>query len=183
MTPKPTEWWLRPVIAAARVGEQSEVEKMRLKRSPSSASASIAGVGMTPPKVLGTAKPASSVMIIRMSGASFGGTTRGGHQGVDCSASSLITPPKAGAGGGSWLPGIVVVAAGEPSTPVTTWALVPAGTTPMRRMELNRMEWTRMVSPSGGSGGRRDGLDGSGRSRRSGSRCRRAGRARREETR
>jgi hypothetical protein len=26
MTPKPTEWWLRPVIRAARVGEQSAVE-------------------------------------------------------------------------------------------------------------------------------------------------------------
>jgi hypothetical protein len=25
-TPKPTEWWLRPVISAARVGEQSDVE-------------------------------------------------------------------------------------------------------------------------------------------------------------
>ena len=25
-TPKPTEWWLRPVISAARVGEHSEVE-------------------------------------------------------------------------------------------------------------------------------------------------------------
>jgi hypothetical protein len=30
ITPKPTEWWLRPVISAARVGEHSEVEKMRL---------------------------------------------------------------------------------------------------------------------------------------------------------
>ena len=26
ITPKPTEWWLRPVISAARVGEQSAVE-------------------------------------------------------------------------------------------------------------------------------------------------------------
>jgi hypothetical protein len=26
MTPKPTEWWLRPVISAARVGEQRAVE-------------------------------------------------------------------------------------------------------------------------------------------------------------
>ena len=25
-TPKPTEWWLRPVISAARVGEHSDVE-------------------------------------------------------------------------------------------------------------------------------------------------------------
>jgi hypothetical protein len=26
MMPKPTEWWFRPVITAARVGEQSDVE-------------------------------------------------------------------------------------------------------------------------------------------------------------
>jgi hypothetical protein len=25
-TPKPAEWWLRPVISAPRVGEQSAVE-------------------------------------------------------------------------------------------------------------------------------------------------------------
>ncbi len=44
---------------------------------------SMVGVGMTPPKVLGTAKPASSVMMSRMLGASFGGTMRGGHQGLE----------------------------------------------------------------------------------------------------
>jgi hypothetical protein len=27
MTPKPAEWWLRPVISAARVGEHSAVEQ------------------------------------------------------------------------------------------------------------------------------------------------------------
>jgi len=26
ITPNPTEWWLRPVISAARVGEHSAVE-------------------------------------------------------------------------------------------------------------------------------------------------------------
>src|SRR5262245_55149483 len=60
---------------------------------------SIVGVGITPPKVLGTAKPASSVMISSTLGAPFGGTTRGAHQGFDCSASSLITPPNFGSGG------------------------------------------------------------------------------------
>jgi hypothetical protein len=30
ITPKPAEWWLRPVISAARVGEHSAVEKTRL---------------------------------------------------------------------------------------------------------------------------------------------------------
>jgi hypothetical protein len=55
---------------------------------------------MTPPKVLGTPKPASSVMISNTFGAPFGGTMRGAHQGVDCSASSLMTPPNAGSGAG-----------------------------------------------------------------------------------
>jgi len=36
----------------------------------------------------------------------------------------LMTPPNLGAGGGSWLPGIVVVALGEPSWPVTTTGAV-----------------------------------------------------------
>jgi hypothetical protein len=54
------------------------------------------GVGMTPPKVLGTPKPASSVMISSTLGAPLGGTTRGAHQGLDCRASFLMTPPKPG---------------------------------------------------------------------------------------
>ncbi len=83
---------------------------------------SIAGVGMTPPKVLGTPKPASSVMISSTFGAPFGGTTRGAHHGFDCSAPSLITPPNFGSGAGSCLPLMVVVAPGEPSVPVTCWA-------------------------------------------------------------
>ena len=55
-------------------------------------------------------------------GAPFGGTTRGGHHGVDSDALSLMTPPNFGSGGGSCLPVIVVVASGEPKTPVTCWA-------------------------------------------------------------
>src|ERR1700674_6110291 len=77
---------------------------------------SIVGVGMTPPNVLGTPKPASSVMIRSACGAPFGGTTRGAHQGFDCGASSLMTPPNFGSGGGSCLPLSVVVALGEPGT-------------------------------------------------------------------
>ena len=75
---------------------------------------------MTPPKVLGTPKPASSVMMSKILGASFGGTMRGAHQGVDCKASSLITPPNCGSGGGSCSPLIVVVALDDPSVPVTS---------------------------------------------------------------
>src|SRR3954454_17872923 len=76
---------------------------------------SIDGVGMTPPNVLGTAKPASSVMISSTFGAPLGGTMRGAHQGFDRSASSFITPPNLGSGGGNCLPSILVVAAGEPA--------------------------------------------------------------------
>src|SRR5262245_24798235 len=75
---------------------------------------SMVGVGMTPPKVLGTPNPASSVMISSTFGAPLGGTTRGGHQGFDCSASSLITPPNFGSGGGSCFPSIGAVAPAEP---------------------------------------------------------------------
>src|SRR5271165_4200005 len=78
------------------------------------ATRSSAGVGITPPKVLGRAKPWSSVMISSTLGAPFGGTTRGGHQGLDCAALRSILPPKGGLSGGSWLPGIVVVAHGDP---------------------------------------------------------------------
>src|SRR5215510_1636687 len=57
-----------------------------------------------------------------MFGAPFGGTTRAGHQGVDCAALRSILPSNFCGGGGSWLPGIVVVALGEPATPVVCWA-------------------------------------------------------------
>ena len=77
---------------------------------------------MTPPKVPGAPKPSSSVMISSTLGAPFGGTTRGGHHGVDSEAFSLITPPNFGSGGGSCFPSIVVVAEGEPGTPVTCCA-------------------------------------------------------------
>ena len=77
---------------------------------------------VVPPKVLGTPKPASSVMISSTLGAPLGGTTRGAHQGFDCSASSLITPPNLGSGAGNCLLLTVVVALGEPSTPVTCCA-------------------------------------------------------------
>src|SRR4030095_6818505 len=83
---------------------------------------SIAGVGMTPPNVLGAPKPWSSVMMSNTLGAPLGGTTRGGHHGVDSEAFSLITPPNFGSGAGSCLLSMVVVALGEPSVPVTCWA-------------------------------------------------------------
>src|SRR5271170_2164312 len=59
-------------------------------------------------------------------GASLGGTTRGGHQGVESLAVSLITPPNLGAGAGSCLPSTVVVASAEPNWPVTCCATAGA---------------------------------------------------------
>src|SRR5271157_4832949 len=85
---------------------------------------SIAGVGTTPPNVPGAPKPTSSVMINSTLGAPFGGTMRGAHQAFDSDAFSLITPPNFGSGAGSCFPSIVVVALGEPGTPLTCWALV-----------------------------------------------------------
>ncbi|MFO1413863.1 MAG: hypothetical protein U1F10_08150 [Burkholderiales bacterium] len=78
---------------------------------------SIVGVGITPPNVLGTPKPASSVMIRSTLGAPFGGVTRAGHHGFDCSASCLMTPPNFGSGGGSCAPLIDIVAEGDPGVP------------------------------------------------------------------
>src|SRR6267154_2489095 len=83
---------------------------------------SMAGAGITPPKVLGAPKPWSSVMMSSTLGAPFGGTTRGAHQAFDSEAFSLITPSNLRLGGGNCLPSRVVVALGEPSTPVTCCA-------------------------------------------------------------
>ena len=58
-------------------------------------------------------------MMSKIFGAPLGGTTRGAHQGLEESASCLITPPNFGLGGGSCLLLMVEVALGEPSTPVT----------------------------------------------------------------
>src|SRR5208282_4055841 len=54
---------------------------------------SSAGVGITPPNVLVTPKPASSVMISKTFGAPLGGTIRGSQHGFDSRASRLMTPP------------------------------------------------------------------------------------------
>src|SRR6201997_5720242 len=57
-------------------------------------------------------------MMSRMLGAPLGGTTVGGHHGLESVAVSLITPPNVGSGGGSCFPSMVVVAPGEPGMPV-----------------------------------------------------------------
>ncbi len=65
-------------------------------------------------------------MIRRTLGAPLGGTIRGGHHVLESFALSLITPPNSGGGGGSCFPSIVVVALGEPNTPVTCCAAAGA---------------------------------------------------------
>src|SRR6266705_5544031 len=92
---------------------------------------SSAGVGMTPPNVLGTPKPESSVMMSRIFGACLGGTMRGAHHGFDWRASFLITPPNFGSYGGSCFPLIVVVAPGEPGVPVVWICVLAEGATAM----------------------------------------------------
>src|ERR1035438_6546335 len=85
------------------------------------------GVGMTPPKVLGTPKPESSVMMSRTLGAPLGGTTVGAHHGFDWRALSLMTPSNFGSGAGNCLPLIVVVALGEPGVPVVWISALACG--------------------------------------------------------
>src|SRR6185295_10378962 len=92
-------------------------------RRPAFAMRSRAGVGTTPPNVLGAPNPQSSVMMRSTLGAPFGGTTVGGHQAFDSEAFSLITPPNAGSGAGNCFPSMLVVALGEPGTPVTVSAM------------------------------------------------------------
>src|SRR6266581_1443050 len=104
---------------------------MLLYRSPAFAIRSIGGVGMTPPNVLGTPKPESSVIMRRIFGACLGGTTRGAHHGFEWRASSLITPPNFGSGAGSCFPLMVVVAPGEPGVPVVCICALAEGATAM----------------------------------------------------
>ena len=73
MLPMPTEWWLRPVSSADRVGEHSAVVWKRLYLSPALASRSKFGVWHGPPNALDAPKPTSSMSTIRTLGAPFGG--------------------------------------------------------------------------------------------------------------
>ena len=111
------------MIKAARVGEHSDVEWNCVYRSPFFAIRSNAGVATDAAECARRAEPASSVMMSSTLGAPLGGTMRGGHHGVDSEAFSLITPPNFGSGGGSCFPPMVVVAFGEPNSPVTCCAM------------------------------------------------------------
>ena len=73
MLPIPTEWWLRPVSSAERVGEHSAVVWKRLYFSPLAASRSKFGVRHGPPNALDAPNPTSSISTIRTFGAPAGG--------------------------------------------------------------------------------------------------------------
>src|SRR5947209_19331217 len=67
-------------------------------------------------------------MMRRMLGAPLGGTTRGGHHGLESVALSLITPPNGIGGGGICFPSIVTVALGSPGVPLICWVQAEGAT-------------------------------------------------------
>ena len=84
---------------------------------------------MTPPKVHGAAKPASSVMMSSTLGAPFGGTTRGAHHGVRLRGLLLDHPAEFRIGRRELLAAsMVVVLPGAPETPVNCCANVDPAT-------------------------------------------------------
>src|SRR3954453_12999823 len=87
----PTEWWLRPVISACRVGEHSAVTWNLLSRSPPSDSRSAVGISHGPPYALEAPKPMSSTSTSSTFGAPRGGRTgRIGARGSP--GASTVTP-------------------------------------------------------------------------------------------
>ena len=72
-TPMFTEWQLRPVSNAWRVGEHRAQVWKRLYRSPLSAMRSNVGMLIGPPKALVAPKPMSSINMITTLGAPAGG--------------------------------------------------------------------------------------------------------------
>ena len=74
MQPIPTEWWLRPVSNAWRVGEHSAVVWNRLYCSPPAASRSAVGVSITAHRTRSTPRsPTSSSSTTSTFGAPAGG--------------------------------------------------------------------------------------------------------------
>src|SRR6187551_1936957 len=89
MTPIPTEWWLRPVSKAERVGAHSAVVWKRLYFRPFPASRSAVGVAHGPPNALEAANPTSSSRTTSTLGAPAGG--RSGSIGGNLASGSLAS--------------------------------------------------------------------------------------------
>src|SRR5208337_1024606 len=107
---------------------------------------SSAGVGMTPPKVLATPKPASSVMISKTLGAPFGGTMRGLQQGFDWRASRWMTPPNGvGTGGNCCAVLTDVVPAGEHDSEAGCCANAPTAANVDNESAASAIRRTRAV--------------------------------------
>src|SRR5271165_3075301 len=66
----------------------------------------------------------------KMLGAPAGGTTRGGHQGFESLALSLMTPPNAGGAGGRTRPLMEMVELGLPGVPLSTPSEAAVGAEP-----------------------------------------------------
>lgn len=81
MAPIPTEWWLRQVSIACRVGEHSAVVWKRVSFTPSPASRSATGVLHGPPNADVAPNPTSSISTTSTFGAPLGGrrATIGGY--------------------------------------------------------------------------------------------------------
>ena len=95
MPPMPTEWWLRPVSSACRVGEHKAVVWNRLYFNPSAASRSAVGVLIGPPNALDAANPTSSMSTMSTFGAPAGGRSGSiGGKDVAGSLASYVTSPE-----------------------------------------------------------------------------------------
>src|SRR4051812_37993309 len=94
MLPIDTEWWLRPVRSACRVGAHRAVVWNRLKRRPPWARRSAVGVWHGPPKALDAPKPTSSSRMTSTFGAPSGGRSGmiGGEDGSRALASEVGNP-------------------------------------------------------------------------------------------
>src|SRR5258708_7645986 len=102
MTPVEQLWWFRPVMSAARVGEQSAVVWKRLYFRPRLANRSKFGVGIGPPNVELAPKPTSSVMMSRTLGAPGGGWTARGKSGLESAAVRPMVPRNGWSGRGRY---------------------------------------------------------------------------------
>ena len=100
MLPIPTEWWLRPLSSAARVGAHSAVVWNRLYVSPPAASRSAVGVWHGPPNALDAPKPTSSSRTTSTFGAPSGGSSGSiGGKAVSGSFASYVVSPACGRSG------------------------------------------------------------------------------------
>jgi hypothetical protein len=100
--PIPTEWWLRPVNSACRVGEHNAVVWKRLSLTPPTANRSAVGVLHGPPNADDAPKPTSSINTISTLGAPSGGRSSviGGYFVFGSFASYVVRPTCWGSGMG-----------------------------------------------------------------------------------